>query len=147
MAGAHGPLEADAAAIVDAVRTTIGIDDEVRVEHWIAIVLGTLRERLADDEAEALARGLPERFRKRLLDGDYLWDYGVDELVHRIAMRTALALAEARRLVEAVATAVAEHAATDDLAQATRHLPEDWTELLAVTEPAEPRPSRPSLSS
>ncbi len=122
--------------LVEEVRRRTGLDDGQRTEAAISAVLSVLRERLEDAEVELLAPELPEPFARRLREGDYLWDFGLEVFYERVAARMAAEPGLAREVSQVVGQVLAEHTAEEPLERLQAHLPDEWRELLSPRAPS-----------
>lgn len=128
--------------IVERVRDRGGFEDEAEAARAIAATLATLRQRLVDDEAEAVARALPDVFAEILRRGAYEGDFDADELIRRVQAREAVPRAFAREHAQVVCQALADAMRGDALDRLLKHLPAELAELFAPrpqsTPPAAP---------
>lgn len=132
----------DHAGLVEEVRRRTGLDGAQRAEVAISAVLSVLRERLADDEVELLAPALPEAFARRLREGDYLWDFGLEVFYERVSARMAAEIGLAREASQVVGQVLAEVVPEETRERLWAHLPDDWRELLSPRAPSGPPPER-----
>ncbi|MCC6557144.1 MAG: DUF2267 domain-containing protein [Polyangiaceae bacterium] len=114
------------------------------VERAIEATTRALRARLVDDEAEALARGLPEEAARALREGAYEGDFGVDELYRRVGEAEGVARGFGAEHAQAVCEVIAEALDGGTLERLRRHLAGELAALFQAREPAgePPAPER-----
>lgn len=120
------------------VRERSGLGTAEEAARAAEVTLGALRQRLVDDEAEALARELPAELAQILRGGAYDADFGVEELYRRVRDRAGIPLGRATELAQVVCQALAGALSAELRRRLSGHLPADLAELLSP--PAAPPP-------
>lgn len=123
------------------VRERSGLGAVEEAARAAEATLGALRQRLVDDEAEALARELPEELAQILRGGAYDADFGVEELYRRVRDREGIPLGRATELAQVVCQALAGAMSAELRLRLSGHLPADLAELLTPRAAPPPPPA------
>lgn len=123
------------------------------VERVVRATLETLRERLDDSEAHAVADALPASLAQSLRGGRWTGDFDLAEFYSRVNARAGAEPGYATELAQVVCQVVAEAVPRDALTRLHRNLPPPWATLLAPRHTSIPpdhvlaaRPSQPPRS-
>jgi uncharacterized protein (DUF2267 family) len=119
-------------SLVSKVELIGGFDRRDDAERAIAATLEVLGQRLTDSEAQALARALPSKIAVHLRRRGYEGDFGVPELVTRVARKERVSVAFAREHVGAVLGAVGDALPAETATRLRKALPPAMWELFEV---------------
>ena len=110
-------------------------------ERAARIVLEALRERLADNEADAVARDLPPKLASAMRSARYRADFSPSDLYATVHQRASVSRAIGLEETQVVLHAVGDALSDDTRTLLERELPREWTELLfEEREQSEPPP-------
>lgn len=126
------------------VRALGGLATAQEAARAVEATLRALRQRLVDDEAEALARGLPAELAEGLRGGVYDADFGVDELYRRVRDAEGIPLGRAAELTQVVCQVLDAAIGAEVRQRLSQHLPAELMELFSprAVPPPPPEPER-----
>lgn len=126
------------------VRALGGLATAQEAARAVEATLRALRQRLVDDEAEALARGLPAELAEGLRGGAYDADFGVDELYRRVRDAEGIPLGRAAELTQVVCQVLDAAIGVEVRQRLSQHLPAEFMELFSprAVPPPPPEPER-----
>jgi uncharacterized protein (DUF2267 family) len=116
---------------IERVKQRGGLDSEGAAEKAIAAVAGVLGARLTASEADVLAAQLPGRAGRAMRRARHGGDFGVAELYRRVGQREGVSPAQAAEHAQVVLQALAEAIDGETLVRLQKHLPPEWSGLLA----------------
>ncbi|HSN97622.1 MAG TPA: DUF2267 domain-containing protein [Candidatus Nanopelagicales bacterium] len=113
---------------VEEVQRRAGFEGRDEAERAIAVTARTLGERLLEDEAAAVAGGLPEAVAAEVRGATYQGDFDRDELYDRIARREGAPRGFGMEHAQAVCQVIGEALPEAERLRLQKHLP-GWAEL------------------
>ncbi|MGK4005317.1 DUF2267 domain-containing protein [Sorangium sp. So ce1036] len=124
---------------VEEVQRRAGFAGRDEAERAIAVTARTLGERLLEDEAAAVAGGLPGPVAAAVRGATYQGDFDRDELYDRIARREGAPRGFGMEHAQAVCQVIGEALPEAERQRLQKHLP-DWADLFAPREAGAPPP-------